>query len=415
MLLNKSLFVLVLVAATASSCGSLCAAFSAVAPATPFQVVIPLQQHRRQDDSTQDFVHKAFCDIVDSTDFMVRRDDGITACRVPALGADARISLTPETTTCPTTAFHNNDNEANSSAFVLSVDGVNISLCDFGFVCAKFYECKDSLEGTLDLAPLRAVVASHFNSLPPHPGYLPTAFGAKPLQQDLNPQVLQTLQEQGYVVIDDVFPKTHPHQHAQLSAYLQEKTNQGNQVRRDTVHFLHQEQAAACGMQEHFTHLMSIATHLNRHYYQLRASPYAAVAPASEYEPLTVPRAIQLAEYGEDDFYVAHSDNSLSPCGTLRNNFRHFTCILYLNSNWTSDMGGALRLYLNSRHYSSPDDAVQQCDYVDVLPENGRLLIFDSCLVHAVRQVTQGEQTRRALTLWINRPNDSGVPGEVFY
>ena len=78
-------------------------------------------------------------------------------------------------------------------------------------------------------------------------------------------------------------------------------------------------------------------------------------------------------------------------------------------------MGGALRLYLNSRHYQTPQEAVAECEYVDILPENGRLLIFDSCLVHSVQRVTQGEQTRRALTLWINRPNDSGVRGEVFY
>ena len=306
------------------------------------------------------------------------------------------------------------DGDSRKDCFVLSVDGSEISNSDFGWICAKFYECKDTFEETLDLSPLRSVVASHFTKLNPHPGFEPATFGNLPLGTHLNSKVLQTLKDEGYVVIDDVFPKTNPDQHAQLSAYLQEKTDQGTDIRRDTVHFLHQDEASLCGMRTHFTYLMSIATHLNQ-YHQFRESPHAAVAPATEDHPLTVPRAIQLAEYGENDFYVAHSDNSLSSCGMLRNNFRHYTCILYQNSNWTPDMGGALRLYLNSRHYQCPEEAVRQCDYVDILPENGRLLIFDSCLVHAVQRVTQGRQTRRALTLWINRPDDSNVPGEVFY
>lgn len=384
----------------------MCAAFAPVTEA-PFRVVMPLQ--RTKNVTTEGFLHRAFHEIVDSTDYFIPQE-GITACNVPAFGQDVRVSLTA----APPNLEVVSDDEKRD-CFVLSVDGSHISESDFGWICAKFYECKSAFEETLDLSRLRSVVASHFTkNAPPHPGYQPKSFGTKPLKEDLNPQVLQILNEQGYVVIDDVFPKTYAHQHAQLSAYLQEKTNQRNTVRRDTVHFLRQEEAAACGIQEHFTNLMSIATHLNRHH-ELRKSSHSAISPATEAEPLTVPPAIQLAEYGENDFYVEHSDNSLAPCGLLRNNFRHYTCILYLNSDWDSDMGGALRLYLNSRQYASPQDAVANCEHVDILPENGRLLIFDSCLVHAVERVTQGEQVRRALTLWINRPNDSGVAGEVFY
>eukprot|EP00977_Amphora_coffeiformis_P004152 scaffold846_cov168-Amphora_coffeaeformis.AAC.9 len=394
---------------------SSCAAFSAATTTrstnpkvptttdTPFRVVMPLQRVRL--DSTEDFLHRAFNEIVDSTEFLVKKQDGstTTSCNVPAFGQDASVSLTlaPE--------------ESNNDCFVLSVDGSTISDEEFGWICAKFYECRDSFGEALDLSPLRTVVAEHFTSIPPHPGYNPTRFGGtNSLERQLSPSVLNTLTEQGYVVLDDIFPKTYSHQHAQLSEFLQEKTNQARDIRRDTVHFIAQDEAVVCGMQEHFTQLMSIATHLN-HNLAIPESPHSAMLPATEKHPLTVPRAIQLAEYGENDFYVAHSDNSLSPCGMVRNNFREYTCILYLNSDWTADMGGALRLYLNSRHYKTPQEAVGECEYVDILPENGRLLIFDSCLVHAVQRVTQGQQTRRALTLWINRPNDSGVRGEVFY
>ena len=291
---------------------SSCAAFSAAttsrstlpkAPTTtetPFQVVMPLQRVRR--DSTEDFLHRAFNEIVDSTEFLVQNKEGstTTSCNVPAFGEDASVSLTlaPE--------------ENKNDSFVLSVDGSSVSDEEFGWICAKFYECRDSFGEALDLSPLRTVVAEHFTAIPPHPGYNPTRFGGThSLERQLSPPVLNTLSEQGYVVLDDIFPKTHSHQHAQLSEFLQEKTNQAKDIRRDTVHFVHQDEAVVCGMQEHFTQLMSIANHLN-HNLDIPESPHSAMSPATEEHPLTVPRAIQLAEYGENDFYVAHSDNSLS-------------------------------------------------------------------------------------------------------
>jgi ectoine hydroxylase-related dioxygenase (phytanoyl-CoA dioxygenase family) len=79
--------------------------------------------------------------------------------------------------------------------------------------------------------------------------------------------------------------------------------------------------------------------------------------------------------------------------------------------------GGALRLYPDSQHFISPSEALAACaqDFVDISPLNGRLLIFDSCLVHSVRPNTSPTKRRRALTLWINRPNDSGVKGEQYF
>ena len=78
--------------------------------------------------------------------------------------------------------------------------------------------------------------------------------------------------------------------------------------------------------------------------------------------------------------------------------------------------GGALRIYLNTQNqYNVTNmDSNTHFQYVDISPTNGRLLIFDSRLIHSVQKVTSPYKRRRALTLWINRPNDSGVRGEMY-
>jgi predicted 2-oxoglutarate/Fe(II)-dependent dioxygenase YbiX len=233
--------------------------------------------------------------------------------------------------------------------------------------------------------------------------------------------ILKDLDENGYVVVDSA-PKTSELQHQQMSTFLElkaEKTNQGDHVRRDSVHFLARDEAISCGLEEHYELLMSIASHLNDNL-NFRPSDHEAVFPGTNDKPLTNPALIQIAEYNQGGFYVAHSDNSLSSSDgdgpTIRTSFRHYTCILYCNEDWRANsMGGALRLYPGSRNCLKPIDATKRLDYVDVNPINGRLLIFDSCLVHSVNEVTQSRQARRALTLWINRPDDSGVRGERFF
>ena len=76
---------------------------------------------------------------------------------------------------------------------------------------------------------------------------------------------------------------------------------------------------------------------------------------------------------------------------------------------------GALRIYPNTQNMYSVEKAVTMAgdNFVDISPMNGRLVIFDSRLVHSVQKVTSTHKLRRALTLWINRPNNSGVRGEV--
>jgi Rps23 Pro-64 3,4-dihydroxylase Tpa1-like proline 4-hydroxylase len=172
--------------------------------------------------------------------------------------------------------------------------------------------------------------------------------------------------------------------------------------------------------QKHFDTLMGIASFLNTNL-NFRASPHQPMNPATQESPLTIPLAVQLAEYAENDFYRAHSDNSLTKSfdqngHRLRNNFRHYTCILYCNDAWDKEDGGALRLYPNTRKLLSVEDAiVNDYNYIDVTPQDGRLIIFDSCLIHSVEKVTHAAKKRRALTLWISRPDDSGVKGEEYY
>lgn len=95
-----------------------------------------------------------------------------------------------------------------------------------------------------------------------------------------------------------------------------------------------------------------------------------------------------------------------------------YTCILYLNDDeWdTATDGGALRIYPGTEH-SSTLESLSGWPFVDVCPgPYGRLLIFDSRAVHSVQPVLRTNGRRRALTLWINRPVDSGlVPGEQYF
>lgn len=85
------------------------------------------------------------------------------------------------------------------------------------------------------------------------------------------------------------------------------------------------------------------------------------------------------------------------------------------DNDWDTERdGGALVLYPHSQHFRCLKEAVAAGGGIPIGPIHGRLLIFDSFLVHAVQTVTSSTKRRRALTLWIHRPNNSGVKGEVY-
>ena len=417
-------------------------------------------------------LHHAFDAIVDTSEYLecfARGNEPVgwetspsqghfSSCRIPALGDNIVID------------FYHSDHAAASllaqdktskegeqetnvcNCFVLKVSGA--SLEEFGWICAKFYGDRQQLVGgLLNTDELRKQVASHYSRQPPSPGYTATIEDAEEekLQQTslrdcIRDVDLRQLEEQGYVVIDPArntvrdnpggdtrvlrtttasFEVSDQSQ-ADLSQYLTETT--GDVYRKDMVNFLTQSEATSAGIGKQFAMLMSIATFLNNNI-DLRLSDDKPIPPATIDAPLTVPHVIQLAQYSQGDYYDAHSDNSYesdegndiaTASSLIRSNFRHFTCILYCSDLHASD-GGALRLYLNSRELRNNNRSMESvvaassCSFIDIVPQNGRLLIFDSCLVHSVQKVTSPTKLRRALTLWILRPDDSGVTGEAFY
>jgi 2OG-Fe(II) oxygenase superfamily len=410
-----------------AGCGALLVAELHSCRALSRSVAFPVARAVKAADQqkTVDRIRTAFQNVVDSTDFFVtgsnHASDDASSCRVPLFGDNVTVAFSGPTLLLP---GRNNDSCEFLYAYTLTVIGATND-DDFGWICAKFYESKDYFAGLLDTDALRLVVAQHFNQWhTPDPGHLAseaTLAGSERLGALFaDDRILKDLKRNGFVVLDVDAPKTTLRQHEMLSNYLVEKTNQGVQTRTDTVHFLTRKQASDCGLDEHFDLLMGIASHLNEHFPFEPTLP-VPLAPATADRPLTIPRSIQVAEYAHGGYYKAHSDNSLSidsvaAQGTRqRNNFRHFTCILYCNDDWTADDGGALRIYPGSRDLLYPKEAITTLQSVDIYPLNGRLVIFDSCLVHSVERVNHLTKVRRALTFWITRPDDSDVQGETYY
>lgn len=223
---------------------------------------------------------------------------------------------------------------------------------------------------------------------------------------------LQELEMNGFVVVDDTI-KTSAENNEMLEQYLWQKIGQGDNIRTDTVSFLDRRDAVSCGLGMHFDVLMAMASYLNKNL-KIPQTGDAPISPATYERPLSIPEDIQVAEYGKGGFYVAHSDNSWADGQHLqtRNSFRSYTAILYCNDDWVSSDGGALRIYKDSSLLENVQDACNLCDYADVFPRNGRLVIFDSTLVHAVREV-KTDKIRRALTLWLLQPTAANVQGET--
>ena len=371
----------------------------------------------------------------------------------------------------------------------------------------------------LDITPLRTVVADALNERQDNApvGYdAATADWAGSSQvSDLfelhNVDALDELYDKGFTVIDTPWTTSHK-SHDKMSKYLTDITDQGDHVRRDKVHFLTSDQAETCGLLDQYQLLMGVAHYLNVNYDETTTAttvsssdidcsdndsndqsstlntrsermiytdtisstfpamaggrqerrsfhntPHQPVSPGTSDRPLSIPNDIQLAEYGHNDFYVAHSDNSLQAKSssestaststksssswvteTERKNHRHLTCILYMNDDWNKhEDGGALRIYPGSRNVMEPRQVLGNnagkkteknpratsteqhnrpaWDHVEISPKNGRMILFDSCLIHSVQAVTSVEKVRRALTIWIYRPENNAVKGEQFY
>ncbi|CAJ1954119.1 unnamed protein product [Cylindrotheca closterium] len=383
------------------------------------EIVFPLKTNQHKDLQLRN-VKYAFQELVESTDFFVQNSPAQfydSTCLVPALGAEAAFQFQQST---PSDLFPH-----WSTELVLKVNTNANS--DFGWICAKVFEQKELFEDFVDTTNLYEAVVDHYNSLGPHPGFPASSaeLSNSPKLNDLFREqdfCMEQLRDTGFVVLDNA-PKTSVAGHRLLDQFLHHKTNQDTNVRTDSVHFLSRKEAQSCGFEEHYDTLMGIASYLNGNL-EMKTSPHDPMNPATQEHPLTIPNSIQLAEYAESDFYKAHSDNSLTNKmvsdvqnnDRVRANFRHYTCILYCNDDWEEQDGGALRLYPHTRNLSNANDAILNgYDFFDVSPKNGRLVIFDSSNIHSVEKVTHTTKKRRALTLWITRPNNSGVEGEQYF
>ena len=73
-------------------------------------------------------------------------------------------------------------------------------------------------------------------------------------------------------------------------------------------------------------------------------------------------------------------------------------------------------MYLNTAFVENVKscDGDTQMPYIDINPSNGKLLLFNSRMIHSVEEVVSESKVRRALTLWIRRPEKSGIIDESF-
>ena len=304
---------------------------------------------------------------------------------------------------------------------------------------------------------LKQIVKNHFSKQKPHTGYdaniyqhyhdivlstLRSGFTTNDNivvddddDEKMIKNILSTLEEKGYISIHTNL-KTTQESYNQLSNFLQQKTKQDSKIRSDTVAFLNMNDFVLCQLQTQFHVLMGMASFLNEYYYcnknyynhdkdnsSSSGGDFEPLSPGTKERPLTNPRNIQAAEYGYGEFYVAHSDNLLlsstndsTSQNTTRSNYRLYTCILYCNDDWDINKdGGALRIYPNTQDLLDPSDVItKQYEYEDINPNNGKLLIFDSRLVHSVEKVISKDKKRLALTLWMMKPEDSGVVVDIW-
>jgi len=340
--------------------------------------------------------------------------------------------------------------EGSPVEFRIHVDGTPEK--DYAMLCAKMYEslqeykkkeCSAPATVTIHDGYLKDVVKKYFQNVEPHPGYdakissdswpsCSTIEESIILNQDddnVSP-ILDRLMENGYVTIETNV-KTTPFEMVALSNLLTSKTTQEQSVRSDTVAFIDWDMARQCGIEKQFRLLMGMADYLNRKLpWDSMRTGYKPIFPATEEYPLTNPANIQIASYGCGEFYVPHSDNLLlmqnksggdddesGRSRFVRSNYRQYTCILYCNDDWDFKVhGGALRIYPGTTEMTDPMSVKgrQNMPYEDINPTNGKLLIFDSRLVHSVEKVLDPHRKRVAMTVWINRPEDSGVSVDIW-
>jgi len=303
-------------------------------------------------------------------------------------------------------------------------------------------------------APERIAKALHLPAelqLDPPTGCATAAFASSAASALLRrvPSAVQKLLVDGYIVISHALPhgaKAFVHEMAQLDDgfNLHAPPQRTSGQRGDRILWLSEQVAheryGAPAVAEAISLLKGLAHELNpalsKHHASRAAAgdPAHAAPPVPPAEPgsvLTLPQRAMVACYpGGGTQYVPHTDNRHRPEFRDRVNARELTAILYANPpDWElqSD-GGALQLYPNSEHLEeAPTEAnasrspasngsrevlhraEKSLKPVTIAPLGGRLVIFFSALWH---RVMPAHRLRRALTLWILRPDEAFMRGQ---
>lgn len=168
-------------------------------------------------------------------------------------------------------------------------------------------------------------------------------------------QMVHALRTEGFYISDNVLPAALIDEVKRWKNTLLLKragTGNGNNyqpksVRHDSIHWLEEETSNPIE-QEIWSWLNSLRTTLNSHLY-INASHAEA----------------HIALYPPSNGYARHKDTFVD------NNKRVMSIVAYFNDNWQISDGGVLRLYVN--------DTV-----VDVLPQAGRVVVFDPQIEHEV-------------------------------
>jgi SM-20-related protein len=92
--------------------------------------------------------------------------------------------------------------------------------------------------------------------------------------------------------------------------------------------------------------------------------------------------------------YATHIDQFRLPSVQVASNLRTLTSIIYLNTDWPEDAGGALRLYLDEHQQTPAHDA----RHLDITPIAGRMVLFLSASFW--HQVLPATQARVSVTGW---------------
>lgn len=268
-----------------------------------------------------------------------------------------------------------------------------------------------------------SVLKAKFKSAVEALGYVPednaaaaataAAAASEKKQFQFTAQQLRTLQNQGFVVLDDAFGKDEALAASASARALFDRgvmQNLNQEGRDDDVAVLSTSQMprgdAFAGLKYAAAFLLDIPDALRRSLAACDADVVVEREFANKIANCASPSRMMVARYHSNDArYVAHLDNDPSDTSndagepTLRPCDRAFTCIAYLNPNWVPEHEGRFRAYaLDVASTDQVDETSPDGRFFDVNPACGRVVVFDSArLLHEVRP---SRAERFAMTVW---------------